>query len=87
MTKATIEDHTKLMMTPWVWGTHVEIVAAAILFWAPIYYVRKRTHGEGYHWEVCHLMTLPAHMYLRLPELSKEDSLYFASPPAHFELP
>ena len=86
VTKATIEDHTKLIMRPWVWSTHVEMVAAATLFRAPIYYVRKRNRGEGYHWEVCHPMTLPAHTYLRLPELSEEDPLYSASPPTHFEL-
>ena len=49
-------------------------MAAATLFQAPIYYLRKSTRGEG-----CPL-TLPAHTHLGLPELSEEDLLYLASP-------
>lgn len=84
--KSTLKEHTKLMMRPWVWGTHVEMMAAATLFRAPVYYIKKSTPEEGYHWEVFQPLTLPTNTQLRLPELSEEDPLYSATPPEHFEL-
>ena len=86
MNKATIAEYTKEMFRPQVWGTHVEMIAAATLFHAPIYYCRKDAHGKGYHWEVCHPLSTSAQRPLKLPHLSEHDPLYSANHPTHFEL-
>ena len=68
------------MMRRWVWGTDVEMMAAATLFRAPVYYLKKSTSEEGYHWDVFQPLTLPTNTQLRLPESSEEDPLYSTSP-------
>ena len=46
-----IQEHIKHMAKPNVWGTQVEIVAAASLFQIPVYYCSKNSNGD-YIWGV-----------------------------------
>ena len=48
----TITGHIELMQL-YMWGTHTEVIAAALLFQMPVYFIKESdvVHGE-YHWQV-----------------------------------
>ncbi len=52
--KATISEQVKHMMRPGVWGTHLELKAAATLFQIPIYCCTQNSqqHDTQYSWSV-----------------------------------
>lgn len=52
--KPTIDEQVKHMLRPTVWGTHLEIKAAATLFQLPIYYCKRSTQTGSFDWNVVH---------------------------------
>ena len=47
---ASVSDHTKRMRNNYVWGTHCEIVAAALLFKVPIFVAIRKNNAGPYYW-------------------------------------
>ena len=50
VTAMTVTEHIHRMLRPNTWGTHMEVIAAAAFFRAPVYYT-KSTQTGGYSWE------------------------------------
>ena len=47
-----IDQHIKKMGLPNVWGTHVEVVAAATFYQIPVYFTVNNDSTGEYQWEV-----------------------------------
>ena len=79
----TITSHTELMLRPHVWGTHMEVIAAASLFQIPVYFTKESESVDGeYHWQVIH--PLPSEK-LRYPKIVDHPPVEMATL-THFEL-
>ena len=60
-----ISSHAIYMSAPDMWGTQVELKAAATMFGLPIYFLEKS--ARGYEWKVIH--SLKDRSFLTLPQL------------------
>ena len=80
----TITSHIDRMMRPYMWGTHIEVIAAASLFQIPVYFTEEsRAVQPGkYHWQV--IRPLPSEK-LRYPEVVDPPPIEVAKI-THFEL-
>ena len=81
--EATIDEHIQKMKRPFLWGTHVELMAAASLFQVHIYYCTKAQAGNHYKWE--RFATISSSVEVKYPEQSE---IFFnkSQIPSHFEL-
>ena len=59
-----IDQHIKKMALPNVWGTHVEIIAAATFYQIPVYFTTKE--NNEHRWEV--IKPIPAER-IRMPRV------------------
>ena len=50
--KPTIREQVKHMSNSYVWGTHLEIKVAAIIFQMPIYYCVQSEQSGAFNWNV-----------------------------------
>lgn len=50
----TIEQQVKHMNRPSVWGTHLEVKAAATLFQVPVYFCTQSSPSGAFSWSVFH---------------------------------
>ena len=78
---ATLAEHIHKLLRPCTWGTHVEIMAAATYFQAPVYFCYQNTRGT-YQWDV--VRPLCPLENLKVPDLS---GMFFGIPPKPIDLP
>ena len=79
---STITQHIRRMLTPCVWGTHIELMAVATMFQIPVYYVSKNCNGP-YKWQVIHPLEKPHN--LRYPLIMSEEPYKSMKTPSHME--
>ena len=81
-TATTITEHIQRMLHPQTWGTHIEVIAAAIFFQKPVYFTKGTSTGE-YHWECNNPLPVTG---LHFPEITDPPDFQSVTPITHFEL-